>query len=82
MLTTRVQFESFRLGETGAEHMLGYYQHDEELVASFMEQIPSTRRWRVIEPPSELTGFLREFVDELQATTNARALVTPSDTYR
>lgn len=85
MLTTTVQFETFRLGETGVEHMLGYYHQEGELVASFMKQNPTSKLWDIIEPPTELTsmeGLLQEFVDELQASTLARALVTPSATYR
>lgn len=85
MLTTTVQFEAFRLGEVGAEHMLGYYHQDGELVASFMEQEPISKLWNIIEPPSELSsmeGLLQEFVDHLQATTNAKALVTPNNTFR
>ncbi len=85
MLTTTVQFEAFRLGEAGMEHMLGYYYQNGELVASFMEQKPISKLWDIIEPPPELSstpGLLREFVDYLQATTHAKALVTPSNTYR
>lgn len=85
MLTTTVRFETLRLDEAGAEHMLGYYHQEGELVASFMEQNTTSKLWNIIEPPAELTavkGLLREFVDELQASTLARALVTPSATYR
>lgn len=85
MLTTTVQFEAFRLGEAGVEHMLGYYYQEGELVASFMKQNPTSKLWGIVEPPTELTdmeGLLQEFVDELQAGTLARALVTPSATHR
>jgi hypothetical protein len=85
MLTTTVQFETLQIGEAGRTHMLGYYLHDEKVVASFMEQINGTRRWEIIEPPAELLdagGLLQEFVDQLQATTNAQALVTPTETYQ
>lgn len=85
MLTTHVQFEAFKISETGEEHWLGYYIQDNEIVASFMKRVEGTRRWKIIEPPAELSvsrELLSEFVHELQVTTNARALVTPDDILR
>lgn len=85
MLTTTVQFEAFRLGEVGPEHMLGYYHKGCEHVASFMVQDPISKLWSIVEPPLELLsceGLLQEFVDELQASQRALALITPSNTYR